>query len=218
MKSEFGAAQPQFRSSEMVSAFDEFRGLISGPPVIGGSSFTALLELPPPQAVELLGKEDFSAKHTPPPIFPTDIGLVHRASKLSVFASADKLLESSAILSVSNSMKLDAVKQEQLDAGSRRNSSSPAGSDQSLKSGKRKEREKKVNSTMKNQFTWVIRSLKIVFPWQVKDSNKKSKSMVANEPSDDGGGEELPYVHVRARRGQATDSHSLAERVNIWIA
>ena len=25
--------------------------------------------------------------------------------------------------------------------------------------------------------------------------------------------EKLPYVHVRARRGQATDSHSLAERV-----
>lgn len=43
--------------------------------------------------------------------------------------------------------------------------------------------------------------------------------MAANEPSDDdGGGEKLPYVHVRARRGQATDSHSLAERVNIWIA
>lgn len=147
MESELGAAQPQFRSGEMVSAFDEFRGLISGPPVPGGSSFTALLELPPPQAVELLGKEDFSAKHPPPPIFPTDIGLVHRASKFSVFASADNLLESSAILSASSSMKLDAVKQEQLDAGSRRNSSSPAGSDQSLKSGKRKEREKKVNST-----------------------------------------------------------------------
>lgn len=27
------------------------------------------------------------------------------------------------------------------------------------------------------------------------------------------GSEKLPYVHVRARRGQATDSHSLAERV-----
>lgn len=25
--------------------------------------------------------------------------------------------------------------------------------------------------------------------------------------------EKLPYVHVRARRGQATDNHSLAERV-----
>lgn len=150
MEPELGAAPPpQFRSGEMLSAFDEIRGLISAPPLTGGSSFTALLELPPPQAVELLGKEDFPAKHPPPPppIFPTDIALVRRASKFSVFASADNLLERNAILSDSNLMKLDAVKQEQFDAGSRRNSSSPEGSDQSPKSGKRKEREKKVNST-----------------------------------------------------------------------
>lgn len=38
---------------------------------------------------------------------------------------------------------------------------------------------------------------------------------MANETSDDG--EKLPYVHVRARRGQATDSHSLAERVPIIL-
>ena len=34
--------------------------------------------------------------------------------------------------------------------------------------------------------------------------------------ADKKGAEELPptgYIHVRARRGQATDSHSLAERV-----
>ncbi|KAI7732868.1 hypothetical protein M8C21_021800 [Ambrosia artemisiifolia] len=36
----------------------------------------------------------------------------------------------------------------------------------------------------------------------------KKRTSVANETN----GEELPYVHVRARRGQATDSHSLAER------
>ena len=31
--------------------------------------------------------------------------------------------------------------------------------------------------------------------------------------SSDEEAEKLPYVHVRARRGQATDNHSLAERV-----
>jgi hypothetical protein len=36
---------------------------------------------------------------------------------------------------------------------------------------------------------------------------KSSKTAAAVEPPKD-------YVHVRARRGQATDSHSLAERVN----
>ena len=55
-----------------------------------------------------------------------------------------------------------------------------------------------------------INSFEIVFLLQLKESNKKSKSKAANDD-----GEELPYVHVRARRGQATDSHSLAERVNI---
>ncbi|XP_047962730.1 transcription factor bHLH48-like isoform X1 [Salvia hispanica] len=182
MEPELEPPQLQFRSAEMGCAFDDFHGLISTPQVTGGSSFTALLELAPPQAVELLVTEDFPAKQPPPPpIFPTDIGLIHRASKFSVFASADNSMESNTILSVSNSIP---VKQEELDADSRRNSSSPAGSDQSLKSGKRKEREKKL-----------------------KESNKKSKSKAANDD-----GEELPYVHVRARRGQATDSHSLAER------
>jgi len=47
----------------------------------------------------------------------------------------------------------------------------------------------------------------------VKLSSKKSKSIAADENS--GNGEELPYVHVRVRRGQATDSHSLAERVTL---
>lgn len=46
------------------------------------------------------------------------------------------------------------------------------------------------------------------FGFQAKGSAKKSK----NERSE--AAEELPYVHVRARRGQATDSHSLAERVS----
>ncbi|KAL5578690.1 hypothetical protein UlMin_011132 [Ulmus minor] len=40
---------------------------------------------------------------------------------------------------------------------------------------------------------------------KAKGSSKKSK----NEHKDI---EKLPYVHVRARRGQATDNHSLAER------
>ncbi|KAL0383716.1 UNVERIFIED_CONTAM: Transcription factor [Sesamum calycinum] len=182
------ATQPHFRSGEMGFGFDENHSLISGPPETGRNSFTALLELPPPQAVQLLVKEDFPAKHLPPPIFPSNIGLIDRASKLSFFASADHPLGSNTILSASSSMKVEIVKQEPTDSQPHPNSSSPAVSDQSPKSGKRREREKKV-----------------------KESNKKSKKVVANEASEDGG-EKLPYVHVRARRGQATDSHSLAER------
>lgn len=50
-------------------------------------------------------------------------------------------------------------------------------------------------------------------PTKRKDREKKAKASAKkskNESSEDA--EELPYVHVRARRGQATDSHSLAER------
>uniref|UniRef100_A0A7C8Z4K2 BHLH domain-containing protein n=1 Tax=Opuntia streptacantha TaxID=393608 RepID=A0A7C8Z4K2_OPUST len=85
-------------------------------------------------------------------------------------------------LKQSNSTK---VKAEPADSGSKSNpnSSDPSESEKSLK---RKERETKGNG-----------------------SSKKSKTAAKESPED---GEKLPYVHVRARRGQATDSHSLAER------
>lgn len=136
--------QTQFRSGisgpkhgELEFGFDEIRGLISCPPETDGTSFTALLELPPPQAVELLVKEDFPAKPMPPPIFPSNIALIDRASKFSVFASADNPPQTTA-------MNIDLVKQEPLESESHPNSSSPAVSNQSSKSSKRKEREKKV--------------------------------------------------------------------------
>lgn len=145
------ATQPQFRSGisgpkpgEAGFGFDEIHGLISGPPETDSTSFTALLELPPPQAVELLIKEEFPAKPMPPPIFPSNIALIDRASKFSVFASADNPAETTNILSASSSLNIDLVKQEPLDSDSHLNSSSPAGSNQSLKSSKRKKREKKV--------------------------------------------------------------------------
>lgn len=152
MEPKVEATQPQFRSGipgakpgEMDFGIDEIHGLISGPPEIDHSSFTALLELPPPQAVELLVKEDFPARPLPPPFFPSNTALVDRASKFSVFASADNSPETTPKLSASRSTKLDLVKEEPLDPESHRNSSSPAVSNQSLKSSKRKEREKKVN-------------------------------------------------------------------------
>ncbi|XP_066167355.1 transcription factor bHLH48 isoform X5 [Oryza sativa Japonica Group] len=46
-----------------------------------------------------------------------------------------------------------------------------------------------------------------------KAAAKKGKTAASGEDGGDGGEDEKPaYVHVRARRGQATDSHSLAER------
>lgn len=152
------AVQPQFRSGisgpkpgGMGFVFDDIQGPISGPPETDGTSFTALLELPPPQAVELLVKEDFPAKPMLPPIFPSNIALIDRASMFSVFASADNQPESTNILSASGSLKVDSVKEEPLESEHLPNSSSPAVSNQSMKSSKRKEREKKVIHTSASQ-------------------------------------------------------------------
>ncbi|KAH0723244.1 hypothetical protein KY289_006288 [Solanum tuberosum] len=127
-------------------------------------------------------------RYPPPPIFPSDIALIDRASKFSVFAAAGNSPESNSTLSNSGSKSL-FVKQEPIDSEFNHNSS-PATSNPLVnqKSTKRKEREKKV-----------------------KENYKKRGKKSANDTSEDGG-EKLPYVHVRARRGQATDSHSLAER------
>ncbi|KAF8398438.1 hypothetical protein HHK36_017365 [Tetracentron sinense] len=176
-----------------------------------GSSFTALLGLPENQAMELLhspeagespgiltseiwrdrekDQKTLSYSFNCSPTFPSNAALVERAAKFSIFAAAENSPQTSSVPSNSseNSLKL---KNEPTDSESNP-SSSPIFSDpttlnKNQRSAKRKEREKKV-----------------------KGSTKKSKN-VGNESSKDG--EKLPYVHVRARRGQATDSHSLAER------
>lgn len=54
------------------------------------------------------------------------------------------------------------------------------------------------------------------------ESEKGEKEISSGKPAEQGGKPPPPpsepskqdYIHVRARRGQATDSHSLAERVN----
>ncbi|XP_057543377.1 transcription factor bHLH48-like isoform X2 [Amaranthus tricolor] len=154
-----------------------------------GNSFTALLGLPPNQAMELLtedsagigGGGDVVKRHrisafnhslSSLPAFPSNQALIERAAKYSVFATEKDSLE----------LK---VKSEPLDSGSNPNCSDPTGGSESEKEKplKRKEREKKG-----------------------KSSAKKNKTTTSEDA------EKLPYVHVRARRGQATDSHSLAER------
>lgn len=174
---------PDEIAEESLQFGEELQTLMSVPPD-SGNSFTALLELPPNQAVKLLHAPDKIAgkiaevpKLYPyaPPMFPSNSALIDRASKFSVFATEN-----------SPERKSVPVKQEPVESDSHRNSS-PGMSDSVVpssdhKSSKRKEREKKV-----------------------KAQSKKSKIAESDK-------EKLPYVHVRARRGQATDSHSLAER------
>ncbi|XP_044504601.1 transcription factor bHLH48-like isoform X2 [Mangifera indica] len=178
-------------------------------PQENASSFTALLELPTPQAVKLLhysrDSEDSAAPaysnnhtvtadaHCPPyhfPVganltFPSNIALIGRAARLNEKNNnRNNTPETTESVPSNSSGDLGKVKNEPAESDSNNPNSSPPA--ENKRSVKRKECDKKV-----------------------KVATKKSKSG-ANDSSVDA--QKLPYVHVRARRGQATDSHSLAER------
>ncbi|CAH8352140.1 unnamed protein product [Eruca vesicaria subsp. sativa] len=169
---------------------DEFRQMV--PPGNGGG-FTALLELPPTQAVELLHSSPSSSQATHHSLgtlttFPSNSVLMERAARFSVIASEQQQQNGnvSGETTTSSVPSVERIKNEPAET----DSSQPLISDQAVspcpsqnnRCGKRKDFDKKVKSS----------------------TNKKNKSSEENE--------KLPYVHVRARRGQATDSHSLAER------
>ncbi|XP_061346458.1 transcription factor bHLH48-like [Gastrolobium bilobum] len=178
---------------ESIQFNEEIQGIMAPAPETA-SSFTALLELPPTQAVELLHSPERRHVSNPKPYplnafgcggegsnltFPSNTELIERAARFSVFAG-----ENSPPTGVKNEPpETDSNKSSTQGGGC---VSDSAVEDVNPKGTKRKEREKKV-----------------------KVSSKKSKS-VADESSGDA--QKLPYVHVRVRRGQATDSHSLAER------
>lgn len=197
---------------ESLQFCEEIQGLMTIP-AENASSFTALLELPATQALELLHSPDSGGgataavvnddsfqhciKDVPKPYFsafncnltfPTNSALIERAAKLSVLAEEHSPETTSSVL-LNSSVNLEKVKNEPTtETDSNPNPlqtliSDPTVENTNQRSAKRKEREKKG-----------------------KGSTKKSK----NESNEDA--EKLPYVHVRARRGQATDSHSLAER------
>ncbi|XP_057718038.1 transcription factor bHLH48-like [Arachis stenosperma] len=194
---------------ESIQFNEEIRGIMAPAPAPeNASSFTALLELPPTQAVELLHSPDCPAAAREPPChvstnqkpyllcsyggnltFPSNAALIERAAKFSVFAGENSPPEDVARLApvaVSGVVKNEPQETDSNPSSTQGCVSDPAVDTKNQKTAKRKEREKKG-----------------------KGSSKKSKS-VADECSGDG--EKLPYVHVRVRRGQATDSHSLAER------
>ncbi|XP_010506043.1 PREDICTED: transcription factor bHLH48 [Camelina sativa] len=178
---------------ESLNFSDEFRQLVTTmPPENTGGSFTALLEMPVTQAMELLHFTDSSSSqeanitklagdNIAPPhdpfatlTFPSNSLLLDRAARFSVIATEQNGYISSGD-TPSSSANLDGgVKAEPAETDS-------ISENQNSKHNKRKEREKKAKSSM-----------------------KKTKSSVEAD--------KLPYVHVRARRGQATDNHSLAER------
>lgn len=163
-REETGLESLQFR--------EEIHRLMTVPPE-NGSSFTALLELPETQAMELLhsphsddgvpallsgdplhGINDDHKLYLPSfngnLTFPSNKVLIERAAKFSVFASGEHSLETSSVPS-NSSANLEVVKGEPVETDSNPNSSQLLVSDPTVdirnqRSEKRKEREKKVKS------------------------------------------------------------------------
>ncbi|KAI3750214.1 hypothetical protein L2E82_20843 [Cichorium intybus] len=164
-------------SSELFQFVDEeIENLMSSePPLENGNTFTALLELPPNQAVKLL--------HSPEEPLPTPNVF---PSVFSATAKENSPETTSSILTLPNPDRntSNPVKQEPLESGSLQNASPICSDPITSRPTKRKDREKTVKSSAK----------------KIKSAAKVTE------------GEKLPFVHVRARRGEATDSHSLAER------
>ncbi|XP_068637293.1 transcription factor bHLH48-like isoform X2 [Aristolochia californica] len=224
-----GSGNNENHSKEMEETFhfgDEIQSLMThnllhlniDSPTEKGSSFTALLGLPSSQALELLhtphsesalisaaglwrdrqrNEKPLALSYTCCPTFPSNAALVERAAKFSIYAAAEESPASSSDPSNSSENSLQP-KTERADSDSNPNSSpaitAPVPLNETRRPWKRKETEK--NS-------------------KVKTTAKKSKKVddgSSKTGGDSKGGEKLPYVHVRARRGQATDSHSLAER------
>nr|QDF82433.1 transcription factor bHLH48-like isoform X3 [Cymbidium goeringii] len=170
----------------------------SSPENAGGSSFTALLGLHPSQALELLHEVDPSSSSgfrlgdpktarlplNCSPTFPSNATLIERATRFSVFAASEDSPEgSSAFPSNSDGDHSPNPKSDQPDSDLK-----------PQRQVKRKETEKSSKA---------------------KAPSKKGKPAAGDDGEGSRAnpdGEKLPYVHVRARRGQATDSHSLAER------
>ncbi|KAF3516977.1 hypothetical protein DY000_02061646 [Brassica cretica] len=179
-----GGATREATRLESLHLGDEFRQLALPPENAGG--FTALLELPPTQAVNLLRFTDSPSSSSqaaavtgiaPPPLhsygtltFPSNSVLMERAARFSTDYHQNGNVSGTSSVPSNSSVKTEPAETDSSQAVNNR-------------SGKRKDSDKKAKSSTKK---------------------KRNKSSEENE--------KLPYVHVRARRGQATDSHSLAER------
>ncbi|KAE8684216.1 Basic helix-loop-helix DNA-binding superfamily protein, putative isoform 2 [Hibiscus syriacus] len=158
---------------------DEIHRLISTPPTDNASSFTALLELPSPQAVELLYSPESSNLIPTSPLnfedfkdnfhFPSNTCLIERDTRFSAEVNNNNESEKSKSPESKNlSTNLEkAIKSEQAET----ESSQPLASDPTLdkQNIKRNDGENKV-----------------------KGSTKKNKTAV-NESSENA--QKLPYVH-----------------------
>lgn len=170
--------------AETLRFEEEIQSLMGdGSPPATGSSFTALLGLPASQAVELL--------HHPGEIY-------HHASAgfppgfSPTFPSNAALVERAARFSV-----FAAAGESPQASNSGGHAAWPKSEPVDSDPGELPRQAAKRRNTDQSK---------------AKASSKRNRSGETKKGKPGETGEKLPYVHVRARRGQATDSHSLGER------
>ncbi|KAF8396113.1 hypothetical protein HHK36_017725 [Tetracentron sinense] len=161
-----------------------------------GSSFTALLGLPENQAMELLNSPE---SYDSPAILTADIWRERGKDQKTLsypFNCSPTFPSNAALVERAARFSIFAAAQN-----SPQTSSVPSNSSENSLKLKNETTDSESNPTIlnKNQISLKRKER------QKKGLAKKSKNM-GDESS------KLPYVHVRARRGHATDSHSLAER------
>ncbi|XP_039057717.1 transcription factor bHLH48-like [Hibiscus syriacus] len=191
---------------ESLQVTDKICRLMLAPVTDNSSSFTALLEPPALQAVQLIQSPDSSkliAAPAPAPNvdvfkgsfhFPFNSGLIERAAKFSMFTGDD-------IGNINGNNKSNSPEP--------RSYNSSASHQKPVKS---EPGETETPQPLVSDPTVENRSIKRKDIGKVKGSTKKSIT-AAEESSDDT--EKLPYDHVRSRWGQATDSHCSAEGARI---
>ncbi|XP_060177482.1 transcription factor bHLH48-like isoform X2 [Lycium barbarum] len=201
---ESGQARSENCGAKMGNDFHQFDDeIILSAASNSGSSFTALLGLPANQAVELL------LVHSPETTTTTIDKMTASSDNNNSNNNNNKLVAASEVqhhtppyypyptpppMFPSDTALIDRASKFSVFAGNSLESNSTlSNSGENLMLVK----QEPIDSEFKNQNSS-----------PVKETTKKEKKS-ANNTSED---EKLPYVHVRARRGQATDSHSLAER------
>ncbi|KAE8732807.1 Basic helix-loop-helix DNA-binding superfamily protein, putative isoform 2 [Hibiscus syriacus] len=191
---------------ELLQVTDKICRLMLAPVTNNASSFTALLEPPVLQAVQLIQSPDSSkliAAPAPAPNvdvfkgsfhFPFSSGLIERAAKFSMFTGDD----------IGN-----------INGNNKSNSPEPRSYNSSASHQKPVKSEPGETETLQplvSDPTVENRSIKRKDIGKVKGSTKK-RITAAEESSDNT--EKLPYDHVRSRWGEATDSHCSAEGARI---
>ncbi|KAK6781324.1 hypothetical protein RDI58_023508 [Solanum bulbocastanum] len=171
------------------------------------SCYTTPLNSPPKLNLSMRG-------NLPPTQFTTDPGFAERAARFSCFATN---LESGQLSRVSSNHSIKIQDFKDVNFGDSRENSSL--SEQII--GQNDTNSRKRKSISKGKSSKIVNEKNESNAKRSKSEENENKvtkeeeKVVLEENKDNQKATEPPkdYIHVRARRGQATDAHSLAERV-----